>query len=212
MRILCFSLWGTNDKYTIGAIENAKLAKIIYPDWKCKFYVGNDVTQDTELELLKHGCIIEKMDDTGLIGLFWRFYGMGDDVECFMSRDADSRLNLREKAAVDEWIDSGKSFHIMKDHKCHQNNKIMGGMFGCKGGMFKNIKNMIDEYVANKEISYGIDQQFLKDKIYPIIKDDNFTHDLYSKWPVDRIDGDHVGSIYNNKNIRITSFVGININ
>ncbi len=31
-------------------------------------------------------------------------------------RDADSRLNVREKAAVDAWIASGRPFHVMRDH------------------------------------------------------------------------------------------------
>lgn len=206
MNEICFSLWGTNKKYTVGAIENAKLAKIIYPGWKCKFYIGNDITNDIELELLKHDCIIEKIDSSGFIGLFWRFYGMGDDIEYFISRDADSRLSLREKAAVDEWIDSGKSFHIMKDHKHHQHNKIMGGMFGCKGGLFKNIKEMINKYVINDVSERGPDQEFLWREIYPLIKDDNLTHDLYSKWPVDRIGDDHVGSIYDENNKQCTRF------
>ena len=50
-------------------------------------------------------------------GMFWRFAAIDDhDVEVMLSRDTDSRLTLREKAAVDDWLSSGKLFHVMRDH------------------------------------------------------------------------------------------------
>ena len=36
-KIIAFSLWGDQPKYTVGAIKNADLAKEIYPDWTCRF-------------------------------------------------------------------------------------------------------------------------------------------------------------------------------
>ena len=32
-KVINFSLWGDDPFYTIGAVENAKLALDIYPDW-----------------------------------------------------------------------------------------------------------------------------------------------------------------------------------
>ena len=43
MKIISFSLWGRDPKYTVGAIKNAELAKEIYPGWICRFYCANDV-------------------------------------------------------------------------------------------------------------------------------------------------------------------------
>ena len=37
-------------------------------------------------------------------------------VEIMMPRDTDTRIFLREKLAVDEWLKSGKLIHIMRDH------------------------------------------------------------------------------------------------
>ena len=52
----------------------------------------------------------------------WRFETIDDpDVEINMSRDTDTRILLREKLAVDEWLASGKTFHIMRDHPHHIN-------------------------------------------------------------------------------------------
>ncbi len=34
-RVISYSLWGDNPKYTIGAIKNAELALTYYPDFEC---------------------------------------------------------------------------------------------------------------------------------------------------------------------------------
>ncbi len=106
-KIISFSLWGDNPKYTIGAIENAKLAKTIYPDWVCRFYVGTSTPDEIWDELYD-------MDNTEMInmdidgdwsGMFWRFYPASEnDVDVFIVRDTDSRLSNREKEAVNEWL------------------------------------------------------------------------------------------------------------
>lgn len=36
-----------------------------------------------------------------------------------VSRDLDSKISARETAAVDEWLQSKKSFHIMRDNPQH---------------------------------------------------------------------------------------------
>jgi hypothetical protein len=62
----------------------------------------------------------------------WRFEAIDDpEVEVMMSRDTDSRFWLREKLAVDEWLNSDCIFHIMRDHPYHFF-PILAGMFGTK--------------------------------------------------------------------------------
>lgn len=34
-KVITFSLWGNNPTYNIGAIENTKIALILYPDFEC---------------------------------------------------------------------------------------------------------------------------------------------------------------------------------
>ena len=36
-KVISFSLWGDNPKYTIGAIKNAELIDTIYPGWIGRF-------------------------------------------------------------------------------------------------------------------------------------------------------------------------------
>ena len=45
-KIVSFSLWGEDPKYTIGAIENAKLVNEIYHGWISRFYCGKSVPEN----------------------------------------------------------------------------------------------------------------------------------------------------------------------
>ena len=74
-KVIAYSLWGNNPKYTIGAIENAKLALEIYPEWMCYFYIGKDVESSIISKLLEYPNtkIINKELDCDWTGMFWRF-------------------------------------------------------------------------------------------------------------------------------------------
>ena len=68
--------------------------------------------------------------------MFWRFFPLDDPtVDVWLSRDADSRLSAREAGFVNQWLESEKSFHIIRDHRCHMH-FIMGGIFGVNNGFF----------------------------------------------------------------------------
>ena len=49
----------------------------------------------------------------------------------YVSRDLDSRLNSRERAAVEEWLQSDKDFHFMRDHPQH-GTEVLGSAWGTK--------------------------------------------------------------------------------
>jgi hypothetical protein len=147
-KIIAFSLWGNNPKYTIGAVKNANLTNEIYNGWISRFYCGKSVPEDILNQLKSiYNCEVIVMDEEGdWSGMFWRFLPASEsDVEVMLSRDCDSRLNLREKTAVDEWMKSYKSFHIMRDHPWH-GTQILGGMWGVKYPKLKRMKNMIYDY------------------------------------------------------------------
>lgn len=206
-KIISFSLWGNNPKYTVGAIKNAELSKTIYPDWICRFYCGKSVPSDIieKLKSYDNVEIIEMDEDGDWNGMFWRFYAC-EDADVMISRDTDSRLNVREKSAVDEWINSDKDFHIMRDHPYH-NVLILGGMWGVRNGLLKNIIPIINEY--NKGNFWQVDQNFLREKIYPIIKDSSFIHDEFTNFenwgkpfPIERNNKEFVGDVFDENDIR----------
>jgi len=178
-KVISFSLYGNDPKYCVGAIKNAKLAKYIYPDWVCRFYISKNVDSYYVNEL-------RNMDNTEIVivnefennnGMFWRFLPICDtSVDVMISRDCDSRLCMREKYAVDDWISSGNGFHIMRDHPYHHF-KIMGGMFGVKNGCLPNFVKLLNNCKNNS--AYNDDQFFLQNVIHPIIKENSTIHDAF---------------------------------
>jgi len=180
-KIISFSLYGNKPMYTIGAIKNADLAKIIYPDWICLYYIFDCVPkniidelrkkENVELKIFNH-----KMENDSR-GMFYRFFPLASkEYDYVICRDTDSRLSYREKYAVDEWISSGKSFHIMRDHPYHKS-LIQGGLWGSKCGIIENLLEKINTFSPSKE--KGQDERFLEKEIWPHIKDNCTIHDEF---------------------------------
>jgi hypothetical protein len=186
-KVISFSLWGNKPMYTIGAIKNAELAKTIYPDFECWFYIHQDTVPSDIIEKLQefdNTKIILKLGDLNNINLkprMWRFEAIDDpEVEIMISRDTDTRFILREKLAVEEWLNSGKTFHMMRDHPCHEQ-KVMAGMFGTKKiPKISSWKTLIETFAPSH--SYFYDQDFLRDYIYPHIKDDSVIHATFHQY------------------------------
>lgn len=183
-KLISFCLWGDNPKYTIGAIKNAILTNDIYKGWTSRFYCGQNVPSSVteRLKSIENCEVITMGEEGNWTGMFWRFYPASEnDVEIMLSRDCDSRLNRREKSAVDEWLSSDKSFHIMRDHPWH-GTEILGGMWGVKYPKLSNMKKLIDEYIKGE--FYQVDQNFLREKIYPLVKEDCMVHDEFFQYNV----------------------------
>ena len=124
-------------KNLIGMKENIKLAKLYYPSWEIRIYHNSTVPNKYIEEYKRNGAICILCENRGenqfnWEGMFWRWFPLDDrEVEIWLSRDADSRLSAREAKTVEEWINSGKTLHSIRDHRCHYG-YIMGGLFGVK--------------------------------------------------------------------------------
>lgn len=202
MKYVSFSLWGNKPIYNIGIIKNAILCKEIYPDWKMIVYYNNSVPIETIEELKKLDVSLIDMSSNLFDGSFWRFMASDiPDCEYVVFRDADSRVSEREKSAVDEWISSCKSLHIMRDHPYHYipagNNEmgILAGMWGIKGNIVPMIELIKLFNQSNPHNYYGIDQKFLK-QIYSQFYNDKITHDEFFEkkpFPLKRINQRFIG-------------------
>jgi hypothetical protein len=178
-KVISYCLWGNNGFYTVNAIRNVDLAKQIFPDWVCRFYVAPTVPKAIIEELQTRGAeIVLMQEDESWNGMFWRFYAAADPtVDVMISRDTDSLLNIRDKAAVDEWLASNKDFHIMRDNQAHST-KILGGMWGARNKIIFNIKQLIHNYSRkNLNNRKGIDQEFLAEIVYPLVINSALVHD-----------------------------------
>lgn len=184
IKVISFSLWGDMPRYTIGAIKNAELALHFYPDFECWFYIHKDTVPDVivkKLREIKNTKIIFKDGDLNICKpMTWRFEAIdNDDVEIMMCRDTDTRILLREKLAVDEWLCSGKTFHIMRDHPHHVNVNypIFAGMFGTR--KIKNVSNWKLLLDRSNSINKFDDQSFLNKYIYKNIIYDCLIHSSF---------------------------------
>jgi hypothetical protein len=185
-KVISFSLWGNNPTYNIGAIKNAEIAKDAYPDFECWFYIHKDTVPQEIIDTLDSFTNTKIIFKTGDVNnenckpRMWRYEPIDDlEVELVLSRDTDTRILLREKLAVDEWVQSNKLFHIMRDHP-HHDFCILAGMFGTrKIPQIPNWTNIINSY--NKTDNRMYDQDFLRDIIYPLIKNNSMVHATFHK-------------------------------
>lgn len=180
-KIIAFSLWGKDPKYIVGAIRNAELTEEIYPGWTSRFYVGEDITDEVKARLISLKAEVIEMQGADWNGMFWRFLAAANQKpnDVMISRDTDSRLNRREQAAVEEWLASDHNFHIMRDHPYHRT-EILGGMWGCRDGILNGMRQLIEDYDrADFDNKYQVDQNFLRDVVYPIVRHRSCVHDEF---------------------------------
>lgn len=179
--IISYSLWGQSNFYLEGAILNAQLVPVIFPNWTARFYCEETVPQNIIEKLKSYGAEIVMIPKTELAyyGLFWRFLVVNDPkVERYLIRDCDSVPTCQERLAVDEWIESRKRFHIIRDYYTHTE-LILAGLWGGIGGALPNIKMAFDAFYKKNQRERTIDQIFLRRCIWPLIRDDCLTHDEY---------------------------------
>ena len=90
-------------------------------------------------------------DLSSLFGMLWRFLPVLDpSVDVMVSRDLDSRLTTREQAAVEEWLNTGLAFHVMRDNPQH-GTEILGGMWGARmdSGLREKLGKAMSELLNN---------------------------------------------------------------
>lgn len=172
MKCISFCLYGSQPFYCEGALQNADIALGMFPDWRCRFYCDSSVPYHY-IDALKAKSNVDVVvypelwnDDRGM---FVRFFPADEtDVEYMISRDTDSRLSIREKIAIDEWIASGADIHVMRDHPWH-GVPMPGGMWGCKGNRIVGMKQAIERLLterASRTIGRSYDQGFLAHHVW----------------------------------------------
>lgn len=184
MKLISFSLYGKEKIYSCGAIENARLAREIFPGWTVVFFVGKSVSEQILTNLMGLGSEIFLVDEhEGPLAMFWRFRATQiPGVSQIIFRDSDSRVSQREKVAVDEWSESGKALHIIRDHPSH-GIPILGGMWGIQGlEAIAKLSDALANGAGEFTDAYGADQVFLERTIYPLFLDDSFVHDSFYKF------------------------------
>jgi hypothetical protein len=178
-KVISFSLYGNDPIYTIGCIRNAEIKNQIMPDWEMWVYHDKSVNEVILSKLLVLGV---KLIDTDLdikFGRMWRFLPSSEnDVDYFISRDTDSRLSMRDVVSTEEWINSSKEFHIVREHPIGHHWWMNAGMWGCKKNSIKDIEKLMEDYsqISTKVDDKFFDQYFLEQIIYPLTKSKSLIH------------------------------------
>jgi hypothetical protein len=208
--LLSWSLWGDQVRYLAGAVENAKLARWLYPEWTARFWVDDSVSPETLEALRAAGAeVLEAPRWPGWHGgLFWRL--LAADEPGFVRwgiRDCDSRLTYRERLAVDQWIASGLPLHTVRDHPGHKQ-PIMGCCFGGQRAAVQDMAGLIARWrTTGHGDHYGSDEAMLRELLWPQVKDQTLVHtdlgDMYGhggyllpfpcrSWENGRFVGEHI--------------------
>ena len=218
-RVIAMSLYGANKDYAYGAVENALLVRRDWTGWTLRIYHDDqvDASMLTVLRSLGVHLVLRRLgqglavteDARGSAGhraMFWRFDVAADaSVTRYIIRDTDALLSRRDRLAVQDWIDSGRYVHVMRDHP-HHVQPIMGGMWGAVGGL---VPASVFDVGSAQDRGYNEDQLLLHAKVWPWARKLALVHDAYSctqaalagaEWrpyPVERISQrDFVGNKY----------------
>ena len=183
MKVLSFSLFGNYAGYFSGVVKNLLASAVVYPEYEFRLYVGKDcpVSMITRAEFLGARVIVVDTDRGGIHGMFWRFYALNDlTADVVLVRDLDSTVNWRERAAVDEWLESGLAFHVMRDSPEHIV-PVMGGMFG-----YRPTSRLIDFSIEDRASTWlnlekGGDQEFLAKFVWPLVRSKTMAHGIMGK-------------------------------
>jgi len=201
-KVISFCLFGVKPIYYLGAEKNIEQAKKIYPDYICRFYCTQDVPNLNRLkELAENGECELILPNLKTPPVFWRILACADpNIDICLQRDCDSIVNHREKAAVDEWLESGKTLHFMHDCPSGHFHKIMAGMWGIKKTDKFNFSKELDIFFKSKKYkdvdpssvsndwgsgtaSYFDDQHFLSNILYKTFEDDYIEHGEENPFP-----------------------------
>lgn len=219
-QVVSFSLFGNNSKYWNGLNQILPEIEKLYPGWKVRLYTNPRGRAAVICPLLhRHPTLLFVCDITNLpppLGnlssvhpMIWRVAPLGDpQVATMVIRDTDSQVSQREVAAVQEWLASGKAFHVMRDNPYHRK-PVMGGMWGATWGrdpiktssMMRTLRTQIISQAVGKR-KYDQDQIILKEVLWPAMADWVVAHDSYncrrfngsSPWPTQRSNGEFVGA------------------
>jgi hypothetical protein len=193
-KVVAFSLFGDLDSdrskrrgFVEGIAANLDLVERFYPGWTVRLYfdLNSDVKEhlcslacnSTILDLCHVGDVPVTNASNAVPPMAWRFFPtMDPQVDLFMSRDLDSRVTEREVAAVEEWLRSGTSVHVMRDHSKHAV-PMLGGMWGAdlrgsRDNWKKSWKGILEDHRES-------DQDLLAAHVWPWAKENSLQHDSF---------------------------------
>lgn len=177
--VIALSLWGGQPRYLRGVLRNALLLPDLYPGWTLRLYADDSVPPPF-LALLRTLLVDVRLEAPGQSlrqRLCWRFQVANDPaVGRFLVRDGDAVFSLREAQAVQAWIASDRWFHVIRDWWTHTD-LILAGLWGGVAGVLPDLSTLLAGYDSGKAETPNIDQWFLRDRVWPLLRPHTLVHD-----------------------------------
>lgn len=196
--VLSYSLASNNPtQHDIDSMVKAATdASVFYPGWQVRIHHSPQLQIDIFQKLHAIGSHVKLVDVSDLLSKqvhasnqnihpsFWNILVASDPtVEAYVVRDLRYALSRRESSAVEEWMESGRKFHIIRDHPSHHPSvmAIVPGLWGARGASaIPNVVLLLQEFNdADSDNNSLRVQSFLWEKILPLAKRDCFQHDSY---------------------------------
>ena len=184
LKVVAFSLFGSELFYCEAAVRNAKDVACWYPGWICRFYVGSDVSKAVKQRLREAGAevVIAPTAQAHLPGTVWRFMALDDlRVKTVLLRDADSLITEREVLAVQQWLASHCEAHVMRDHAVHTE-LMLAGLWGAHSRSLRGVGEALRDFFSRPFHATHGDQHFLRAWVWPRIWRSVMQHDSLRNW------------------------------
>ncbi|MGE0222875.1 MAG: tetratricopeptide repeat protein [Acetobacteraceae bacterium] len=179
--VIAYCLWGNEPRYQVPLLENVRLQPHLFPGWTIRVY--HDATVDPSYldTLSRGGAQLRAMalppNQPVHRKLLWRFDVISDPtVKRFLCRDADSLLSVKERVAVDAWLQSYCYFHAMRDWYSHTD-LLLAGMWGGVGNVLPDLPTLLGAYTAWRVENDHVDQDVLAETVWPTIRHSVLIHD-----------------------------------
>ncbi|XP_064122132.1 uncharacterized protein LOC135226463 [Macrobrachium nipponense] len=198
-KVISFSLFGKFlNEYYNNTPSIIKQISSAYPGWFIRIYHDMNLERKEQEQwmcslICKYPnvdfCHVKNLtgglgDLSWTIGSIWRVSVLGDPlVTQFLIRDMDSPLLQREIAAVNDWLESRKCFHFMRDNPMHDQ-PIMAGMWGGCNSFYPDamprLRNTVFKWSNKSTSHHSSDQLNLSWLLWPTFKKNHTSHDAYS--------------------------------
>jgi hypothetical protein len=175
-------------KYLLGVYFNARMNRLLYPEWQTVVYVDHRILE-RHCSYFKHMsqrlglglvCIGRNADRPLWELVLSRIAPLFDkSTTHVICRDLDSITTYREALAVQEWLDSGMACHAMADNVAHRD-PLMAGMCGFDVAQVQQLVPEYDSFeklIHGNELSWrGSDQLVLRLRLWPKCKKSALAH------------------------------------
>jgi hypothetical protein len=179
--VIAYCLWGNEPRYRVPLLENVRILPHLFPGWTIRLYHDQSVEAGYIADLKARGVQLRPMTLPAGVPLhrklLWRFDVIADPaVKRFLIRDADALLCVKERVAVDAWLQSRYHFHAMRDWYSHTD-LLLAGMWGGVGNILPPPATLLRSYTAWRVENDHVDQDVLSETVWPTIRRDVLIHD-----------------------------------